>query len=204
MGGRLSLFLPAWQMITSSKWILSIIKNGYRIPLLAPPPITTSKRLHKPPPPSERSVIELEVKALLQKRAIHESYTAGHHSHLFCIPKKTGDLRPVLNLKPLNKFLPKIHFKMETLKSICHSLKPNDFLTSLDLRDAFLHVPIHPQSQKYLQFVWRGKKFQFQTLPFGLSLSPLVFTKILKPLLTWAQKKGIRVVAYLGAHPCPS
>jgi hypothetical protein len=86
---------------------------------------------------------------------------------------------------------------METLKSICHSLKPNDFLTSIDLRDAFLHVPIHPQSQKYLQFVWRGKKFQFRTLPFGLSLSPLVFTKILKPLLTWARKKGIRVVAYL-------
>lgn len=197
MGGRLSLFLPAWRSITSSKWVLSIIKNGYRIPLLSPPPITTSRRLHNPPPRSEQSVIELEVKALLHKKAICESHEPGHHSRLFCIPKKTGDLRPVLNLKPLNAFLPKIHFKMETLKSICHLLKPNDFLTSIDLRDAFLHVPIHAQSQKYLQFVWRGKKYCFRTLPFGLSLSPLVFTKILKPLLTWARKLGIRVVAYL-------
>ena len=146
MGGRLSLFLPAWRSITSSKWVLSIIKNGYRIPLLSPPPITTSRRLHNPPPRSEQSVIELEVKALLHKKAICESHEPGHHSRLFCIPKKTGDLRPVLNLKPLNAFLPKIHFKMETLKSICHLLKPNDFLTSIDLRDAFLHVPIHAQS----------------------------------------------------------
>ena len=34
-------------------------------------------------------------------------------STVFSVPKKTGDFRPVVNLKPLNQFVEKIHFKME-------------------------------------------------------------------------------------------
>jgi hypothetical protein len=39
--------------------------------------------------------------------------------------------------------------------------------------------------------------YQFRTLPFGLSLSPFVFTKIVRPILKWAREKGIRISAYL-------
>jgi hypothetical protein len=42
-----------------------------------------------------------------------------------------------------------------------------------------------------------GQLYQFRVLPFGLSLSPLVFTKILKPVLKWAHRKGLRLSAYL-------
>ncbi|KAG1276013.1 hypothetical protein G6F66_012649 [Rhizopus arrhizus] len=49
----------------------------------------------------------------------------------------------------------------------------------------------------YLQFRWKNDTFQFKTLAFGLSLSPMVFTKIVKPLLRWARRKGIRISAYL-------
>jgi hypothetical protein len=86
---------------------------------------------------------------------------------------------------------------METISQVVHLIKRNDFLTSIDLRDAFLHVPIHPLSRRYLQFQWRGKLYQFKVLPFGLSLAPLIFTKILRPLLRWARSHGIRILAYL-------
>ena len=36
-------------------------------------------------------------------------------SNMFLVPKKTGDLRPVINLKPLNEFTAKIPFKMESI-----------------------------------------------------------------------------------------
>ena len=61
----------------------------------------------------------------------------------------------------------------------------------------FLHVLIHSSSRKYLQFHWKGKQYQFRVLPFGLSLAPFVFTKILKPVLRWARRRGIRISAYL-------
>lgn len=141
--------------------------------------------------------IDKEVSDLLSKEAIEPSTGPGFTSQLFVIPKKTGELRPVLNLRRLNQHLPIQPFKMETISQVVHLIKRNDFLTSIDLRDAFLHVPIHPSSRRYLQFQWRGKLYQFKVLPFGLSLAPLIFTKILKPLLRWARSHGIRISAYL-------
>jgi len=134
---------------------------------------------------------------MLGKKAIEEASEAGFTSHLFTVPKKTADLRPVLNLRPLNKFIPRRAFKMETMVQVCRMVKKGDWMTSIDLQDAFLHILVHPSSRRFLQFQWNGTQYQFRVLPFGLSLSPLLFTKILKPVLTWARKKGIRVSAYL-------
>jgi len=86
---------------------------------------------------------------------------------------------------------------METIQNVVRLLKRNDFLTSIDLRDAFLHVPMHRSSRCFLQFQWKNQLYQFKVLPFGLSLAPLIFTKILRPLLRWARTKGIRISAYL-------
>ena len=136
---------------------------------------------------------------MLSKKAIEEVHpnSYGFRSRLFTVPKKTGDLRPILNLRPLNQFIPQRHFKMETLKQVCTMINQGDYLTSIDLTDAFMHVLVHQSSRRFLQFTWKGRLFQFRVLPFGMSLSPMVFTKILKPVLRWARRKGIRLTAYL-------
>ena len=53
-------------------------------------------------------------------------------SNLFIVPKKTGDLRPVINIKPLNKFFQYHHFKMEGLSSLLDLLFGGEFLTTID------------------------------------------------------------------------
>lgn len=147
----------------------------------------------------DQHFIDTEIQALLNKNAIEfvPRNSIGFRSRLFTIPKKTGDRRPVLNLKPLNKFVQQRHFKMETMKQVCTLIRQGDYLTSIDLTDAFLHVLIHPSSRRYLQFVWKNQVLQWRTLPFGLALSPYVFTKVLRPVLRWARRKGIRITAYL-------
>ena len=37
-------------------------------------------------------------------------------SNIFLVLKKTADLRPVINVKPLNEFVEKIHFKWKQSK----------------------------------------------------------------------------------------
>jgi hypothetical protein len=147
----------------------------------------------------DHHLIEEEIIQLLCKRAIEEVSPDSHgfRSQLFTIPKKTGERRPVLNLRPLNQYIPSRHFKMESLKSACTLINQDDYLTSIDLADAFLHVLVHQSSRRYLQFAWEGRLFQFRVLPFGLSLSPMVFTKVVRPVLRWARRKGIRLSAYL-------
>ncbi|KAH3737499.1 hypothetical protein DPMN_044092 [Dreissena polymorpha] len=54
---------------------------------------------------------------------------------------------------------------METPTVIRRSIKPMHWGVSLDLEDAFFHVPIHPNYRKYLRFYFRGQVYQLRASP---------------------------------------
>lgn len=118
--------------------------------------------------------------------------------------KRSGGWRPVIDLSRLNQYVLCPHFKMETLESIRLSLQKGDWVTSLDLKDAYFHILVHRRSRRYLRFCFNGKVFQFRALPFGLSVSPYVFTRVLKTVLRYIRRSGIRVHAYLDDWIQPS
>ncbi|CEP09830.1 hypothetical protein [Parasitella parasitica] len=97
--------------------------------------------------------LEAEILVLLKKRAIEETSGLGFRSHLFTVPKKNGDLRPVLNLKPLNEFIQRQHFHIETTDQVCSLVERNDYMAGIDFLDAFLHYLIHCSSRKFLHVV---------------------------------------------------
>ena len=70
------------------------------------------------------------------------------YSRLFLVPKPHQRWRPVIDLSRLNTFLHVEKFKMETPESIRTSLIPGEWVSSIDLSDAYLHIPIHPNSRK--------------------------------------------------------
>ena len=108
----------------------------------------------------------------------------GFYSRLFLVPKKTGDLQPVIDLSTLNRHMVVPHFKMETQGSIRSAIRSQDWTISIDIHDAYLHVPMHPAVRKYLCFVVNKKVYQFTCLPFGLATSPREFTKLLRPVVS--------------------
>jgi hypothetical protein len=67
----------------------------------------------------------------------------------------------------------------------------------LDLQDTYLHVPIHPLSQKYLKFAFQGITYQFRALPFGLNVAPMVFTKLVHVLAAHLHCHGVSIIPYL-------
>ena len=100
--------------------------------------------------------------------------------------------RPILDLSSLNLSLKAEKFKMETPETIRTSL----WVTSIDFRDAYFHIPIHNQSRKYLRFHVQGQTYQFKALPFGLSTAPLEFTVVTKEVKLMALQQGIRIHQY--------
>jgi len=120
-------------------------------------------------------------------------------STLFLVEKAagTGKFRPVINLKALNRFLPREEFQMEGLHTARSLLRKGDYMMKLDLKDAYYAVPIHPESRKYLRFQFKGTIYEFRCLPFGLSLAPRVFIRILRPIVAKLRSEGIRTVIYL-------
>ena len=181
--------LGAWKEITSDREIISTVM-GLKIDFDEPPQqqfLPTCKR-----PASEEAVIDLEVKKLLSKSVIEPT---GHShgeiiSDVFVRVKKDGGHRMILNLKNLNQYANKLHFKMDTLNTIIKLVEKDCFMASIDLKDAYYSVPIAKSHRKYLRFFWREQLYQFTCLPNGLSCGPRKFTKLLKPALTELHLKG--------------
>ena len=128
---------------------------------------------------------------------VQDPSSPGFYSHLFVVPKANGELRPILDLSPLNRFLRRMPFKMESAHSIRQAISPGDWAVSIDLSDAYFHVLINQTDRKWLRFVWGNTVYQFRALPFGLSLSPWVFTKVVRELVILVHQLGIRLQVYL-------
>ena len=66
--------------------------------------------------------------------------------------------------KHLNTFLNTESFKMETPETIRTSLHSGEWVTSIDFKDAYFHIPIHSLSRKYMRFHLQGRSYQFKDL----------------------------------------
>ena len=113
------------------------------------------------------------------------------------VPKHTGGLCPILNLKHFNHYIHIPSFKMPTLKNIQQLNQQGDFAFSIDLQDAYFHVPIVKHHCHFLHFVWYNVPYQWKVLPFGLATAPRVFTSLTKPILFLCHCKGLHIVIYL-------
>jgi hypothetical protein len=69
---------------------------------------------------------------------------------------------------------------METPTSITQALQQGDWTISVDLTDAYLHIPMHPSAWKFLRFVVWKRVYEFRALPFGLFPAPYVFSHPLR------------------------
>ena len=182
VGARLALFHLRWLDVITDPWVQTVVTEGLRISFSSPPPLTRSPQwISVPRAPARAAALRAEVQALLLKRAVEEvtdPASPGFYSHLFVVPKPGGRWRPVIDLSALNRLIAAPAFRMETPRALRASVHPAEFAVSLDLTDAYLHVPMHRSTRRYLRFAIDGKVFAFRALPFGLNLSPWAFTRL--------------------------
>ena len=62
-------------------------------------------------------------------------------------------------------------FRMDTAKDIASLLRPGDWMASIDLKDAYFHIPVNRRFRRLLRFGWRGRLYQYLVIPFGLCVS---------------------------------
>ncbi len=203
MGSLVSLvrFWGAWLALPNpSRWLLRTIRLGYAIQFARRPPkyrgihSTTVRAADAP-------ILRAEIAVLLAKDAIEPvppaDMRSGFYSPYFIVPKKSGGLRPILDLRVLNRALHRLPFKMLTPKRIFGCVRPRDWFAAIDLKDAYFHVSILPRHRPFLRFAFEGRAYQYKVLPFGLSLSPRVFTKVAEAALVPLREQGVRILNYL-------
>ena len=200
VGGKLTLFKPLWselfpdnpEMIRKiSKGILIAFRNDYPTLLRCPLELHSSDKV---------SDLQQAVHKLLESHAIEEvsdPSSPAYYCRLFLVPKPGGTFLPIINSKKLKLFLEVPSFKMETLFPIIAALQPQEWITKMDLKDAYHRILVYHNIWKFFQFMILGKTYQFRVLPFVLSRALREFTKTLAWVVQLLRARGIRVHAYL-------
>ena len=199
--GHLSAFWQVWEAKRAHPRVVTILKEGYCLNFRLKPPLTKvpvirSKYLNR----EKQEFLIKAVYQMIDKRAItpvQKVTSLGFYSHLFLVPKPGKKWHPVIDWSVVNKYLHVPTFKMETAENIRDSLQEDKWVTSLDLTDAYFHIPIHPHFQQYLRFNVGDRSYQFIALPFGITTAPLEFTMVAKEVKLMALAQGIRIHQYI-------
>ena len=154
---------------------MEVLRYGYRIPFLCKPPLT---------------------KVPISLPSYHPSSTKGvalGEATWALVAKSAVELPPLPSLG----FYSLLFIVRKTIQSVLLSVRQGDWMASIDLKEAYLQVPVHPDSRRFLRFVAQGNVYQFSALCFGLSTAPQVFSWVMAPVSAILHSWGIRMRRYL-------
>ena len=102
-----------------------------------------------------------------------------------------GKKRLILDLRHVNFFVQKSKIKFEDAKSFleCLVASPCAWACSFDIKSGYHHIEIFESDQQFLGFSWVfdgvTKYFKVTVLPFGLSVGPYSFSKVMRSLVKY-------------------
>ena len=99
------------------------------------------------------------------------------------VKKSDGTFRMCIDYRDLNARTAADAYPAPSLETILDSLRGARYISKIDLKSAFLQVPMEEQSKKYTAFSVLGSGlWQFRNMPFGLRNSPSTFNRLVDTL----------------------
>ena len=129
----------------------------------------------------EREIISEQVQEWLDANIIVPSDSEWAFPCLLTKKKNTDKLRLCCDYRLLNKNTELQSYPMLDMNLFLADLGSRrcKYFTVLDLRSAFLQIPLSPRTQEICTFVCHEGAFKFLKCPFGLSNIPLVFSRLM-------------------------
>ncbi|KZS04064.1 Uncharacterized protein APZ42_033066 [Daphnia magna] len=122
VGGRLRHFVDSWKCLSSDPWIVQSISQGVKLEFLASP-FQARNQSNMEMGESQWALCNQEIQDLVRKEAI----------------------------EPVEESEQCFVSGMEGVSSLQEIIRPDDFFTKIDLKDAYLTVPLHQEDRKFIQ-----------------------------------------------------
>lgn len=119
---------------------------------------------------------------MLDNKIIEHSVSA-YNSPILLVPKKSSSddkkWRLVVDFRQLNKKNLADRFPLPRIDTILDQLGRAKYFSTLDLMSGFHQIPLNSDSRKYTAFSTPSGHYAFTRLPFGFSISPNSFQRMM-------------------------
>ena len=141
------------------------------------------------------------------KISLAQSKPSQVHS-LGAVPKPNGSVRHITdcsmpNLESVNNYMKSTFstFNFHTLDDVIRDVKPDSFMATVDLQDAYRSVPIHPEDRTHFGLRWNfGDGPIYLTdnfLCFGSKCSAFIFNRLTDAIARYMNLQGYCCYNYL-------
>ena len=145
-----------------------------------------------PVPLALREAVDKQIKDLVENGIIRESNSPWAFP-IIVVKKKNGKLRVVIDYRSLNDRTEKFYWPLGSIDDIFSSLGGVRYLSSLDMANAYHHIPMAEEDIPKTAFVCEQGLFEYGTLPFGLTNAPSYYSQLMPIVLNGVEN----VIAYL-------
>lgn len=116
---------------------------------------------------------EYEEKDIIER--VPPNTTPKFVSAQFFVPKGNGSKRLVNDNKEVNKAIRRVKHSMPNLEEFLPDMVGDDTFSIIDIKDAFLHLPLDDESKEMTTFNTPVGLYRYKRLPFGITASPEIF-----------------------------
>lgn len=128
--------------------------------------------------------VEVKIKQLLQTDIIEEVKGPSNWiSPIVPVLKDNGDVRLCVDMRRANMAIKRENHPLPTMDQLLPKMREAKLFTKLDIRDAFHHIELHPDSRPITTFITGQGLFRFKRMMFGITCAPEIFQKILERIL---------------------
>lgn len=133
--------------------------------------------------PKVQEAIHAEVDSMLQAGIIEPSHS-DWSSPIVMVRKPNGTYRFCLDFRKVNSVSKKDAYPLPYMSGILDKLRTAHYISTIDLSQAYLQVPLEKNSREITAFTVPGKGlFHFTRMPYGLTGAPATFQRLLDRLI---------------------
>lgn len=141
------------------------------------------KQRYYPRNPAMQEIMKNEVLEML-KDDIIEPASSPWSSPVVLIKKSSGKYRFCIDFRRVNDASVKDAYPLPYISGVLDKLREANYITTLDLKNGYWQIPLHPESKPITAFTVPGVGlFQFKRLPFGLHSAPATFQRLLDTII---------------------
>ena len=145
-------------------------------------------------PLSKRKIVEQEITNMLETGLIRPS-SSPYAAPLLLVPKKDETWRTVLDYRALNLVTKMDRHPLPLIQDIFDQLGGAKIFTTLDLKQGYHQLEVHPESIEKTAFVCHYGQFEWLRMPMGVACGPPVFQREIQKAMSGLI--GVCVLAYL-------